>query len=340
MVVLNCYGKIDKICISTKLGLYLSNLPDSPENNWKKQLEKELKLSYDVNRIYQEYLGTNHTCGINKLYHNVFSQKRIPDDFSSEQFSDLASKMVCLFLDYSYDDMPLGGWEQNCFDGRLCEDDYTEKIIDFWNYLSNSLYNKESFPGPIPQWIYSSNHDEIDHYRLFWGGEGVDIYIRALKEWGELLDKFLENRENYLLFDYLVNSVYKDNKYNEYHFMKDYSLCQLFLEDRHEKELDKKLQHFLPEYLSVPDKEQCAKLLRQLRNKIAHGDFLAFETKIEEFAVQFMDGKFGFDYSEYSRKNWAISHICCLMDDVLRCIIYMLFYDNEILNKIKKDHTV
>ena len=26
MVVLNCYGKIDKICISTKLGLYLSNL--------------------------------------------------------------------------------------------------------------------------------------------------------------------------------------------------------------------------------------------------------------------------------------------------------------------------
>lgn len=51
MVVLNCYGKIDKICISTKLGLYLSNLPDSPENNWKEQLEKELKLSYDADRI-------------------------------------------------------------------------------------------------------------------------------------------------------------------------------------------------------------------------------------------------------------------------------------------------
>lgn len=176
MVVLNCYGKIDKICISTKLGLYLSNLPDLPENNWKEQLEKELKLSYDANRIYQEYLGTNHPCGINKLYHNVFPQKRIPDIFLKEQFSDLASKMVCLSLDYSYDDMPLGGWEQNCFDGRLCEDDYTEKIINFWNYLSNSLYNKESFPGPVPQWIYSSNHDEIDHYRLFWGGEGVDIY--------------------------------------------------------------------------------------------------------------------------------------------------------------------
>ena len=82
MVVLNCYGNIDKICLSSKLGLYLSNLPDSPENNWKEQLEKELKLSYDADRIYQEYLGTNYPCGINRLYHNVFPQKRIPDILS------------------------------------------------------------------------------------------------------------------------------------------------------------------------------------------------------------------------------------------------------------------
>lgn len=92
MVVLNCYGKIDKICISTKLGLYLSNLPDSPENNWKEQLEKELKLSYDADRIYQEYLGTNHTCGINKLYHNVFPQKEFQMIFRVSSFRILQAK--------------------------------------------------------------------------------------------------------------------------------------------------------------------------------------------------------------------------------------------------------
>ena len=49
----------------------------------------------------------------------------------------------------------------------------------------------------------------------------------------------------------------------------------------------------------------------------------------------FMDGRFAFDYSEYSRKNWAISDICCLLDDILRRIIYMLFYDKDALSSIK-----
>ena len=81
--------------------------------------------------------------------------------------------------------------------------------------------------------------------------------------------------------------------------------------------------------------QKCTKLLRQLRNKIAHGDFMGFEEKMEEYAVNFMDGRFAFDYSEYSRKNWAISNICCLLDDILRRIIYMLFYDKDALSRVK-----
>lgn len=40
MLVLNCYGKINRICISKKIGMYLSNLPDSVENNWKSALKE------------------------------------------------------------------------------------------------------------------------------------------------------------------------------------------------------------------------------------------------------------------------------------------------------------
>lgn len=50
---------------------------------------------------------------------------------------------------------------------------------------------------------------------------------------------------------------------------------------------DIKLQRFLPDRLSNDEKQLCAKLLRQLRNKIAHGDFIAFEEKIEEYAIRF-----------------------------------------------------
>ena len=210
-----------------------------------------------------------------------------------------------------------------------------EKVINFMNFLAYSrpIYNGRGFPTPVPQWTYSSNHDELDYYRIFWGGESVTQYLNSMLEWGKLFDNFLINRERYLQLDYLINSIYKDN---EYHLIKDFSLCQLMLENKCEAELDIKLQRFLPDRLSNDEKQLCAKLLRQLRNKIAHGDFIAFEEKIEEYAIRFLDGKFEFDYSEYSRKNWTIEHVCCLLDDVLKKIFNMVFYDYETLENIKK----
>jgi len=146
----------------------------------------------------------------------------------------------------------------------------------------------------------------------------------------------LQNKNDYLLFDYLANSLHKDHEYNEYHFLKSYSLCQLFLEKKHESELDKKLPSFLTiQFISDDEPQKSAILLRKLRNKIAHGDFVAFEKHVEEYAVKFLDDKFAFDYTEYSRKNWTVQHICCLLDDVLRQLIHMLFYDRNKLDKIK-----
>ena len=254
MVVLNCYGKIDRICISSKLGLFISNLPDMPENDWKDTLKQRLKLTYDVDSLYRDYLHTDYPCGVTELYQKVFPEKVVPKRFTEIDFYELAEQMVCISFDYSYDDMPLGGWDTNCFDGRLCEDDYTEKIIRFFEFLSYVNDGVSAFPSPVPQWTYSSNHDEIDHYRLFWGGEKVETYLQPLHEWGSILDSFLENKESYLLFDYLVNSVYKDDEYNEYHLMKDYSLCQMFLENWQESELDLKLQRFMPSYIQEVEK--------------------------------------------------------------------------------------
>ena len=59
-------------------------------------------------------------------------------------------------------------------------------------------------------------------------------------------------------------------------------------------------------------------------------------SKIEEYTKQFMDGHFDFDYSEYSRQNWAISNICCALDDALRKMLFMLFTDRTKLEQIKR----
>lgn len=335
MVVLNFYGKIEPICLSKKLGLYIANLPNEEYNEWRDCLAKELELSVKANKIYQEKLGTNDPCGIINLYQMLFPDKLLPETFVQEHYAKIADQMIYIYQDYDYADMPLGGWDSNCFDGRLCEEDYSEKIIDFINFIAYSDEIEYAIPKPVPQWIYSSNHDGIDHCRIFWGGEEATEYISALRRWGEFFDGFLHSRNDYLLFDYLVNTIHKDNEYNENHLMKAFSLCQLFLEKHKEGELDSKLPQFFERCNSEANAARQAELFRQMRNKIAHGDFLAFETVVETYASEFMDGQFSFDYSEYSRKNWAVQHICCELDDVIRKLLCLLLFNRPELERIR-----
>lgn len=50
-----------------------------------------------------------------------------------------------------------------------------------------------------------------------------------------------------------------------------------------------------------------------------------------------MDGRFGFDYTEYSRKNWVIFHVCYLLDDIVKTLIGMMFFDKERLKELKNE---
>lgn len=334
MVVLNFYGKIDPICISKKLGLYISNLPNVTHNEWRDSLADELELAVKADRIFQEKLGSSFPCGFQSLFHNLFPDVEIPDIFTKEHYLSVASQMICIYQHYSYEDMPLGGWDTNCFDSRFCEEDYAEKLINFINYVSDIHTKNSELPKHVPQWVYSSNHDEIDHYRIFWGGNAAHPYISSLKHWGEILDSFLQTRNDYLLFDYLVNAIYKDNEYNEYHLLKAFTLCQLFLETDNAK-IDTKLIHFMDTNLSRTKRKDYARFFRQMRNAIAHGNFLEFENKLEAYAQKYMDGSFNFDYSEYSRKNWIIQHVCCILDNIVRQLICMLLLERTRLEEIK-----
>ena len=73
-----------------------------------------------------------------------------------------------------------------------------------------------------------------------------------------------------------------------------------------------------------------------MRNKIAHGDFVAFEQKSEEYAQLAMDGNYSFDYTEYSRKNWVLLNSCCMLSNAVRKMIVMLFEDRTLVEAIKR----
>ena len=84
MVVLNFYGTIAPICISKKLGLYISNLPNTKHNEWRDDLAEELELAVKADIIYQDKLGTNFPCGFQRLYHNLFPDVTPPSTFTKE----------------------------------------------------------------------------------------------------------------------------------------------------------------------------------------------------------------------------------------------------------------
>lgn len=240
--------------------------------------------------------------------------------------------MIRLYFDYDYSDIPLGDWTTNCFDSRLCEGDYAEKIIRFFMYMFDSLKFKNK---TAITFIYSSNQRFCENeYQIFYNNYDCKKGIETLIEWGKLIDDFLNSKEDYLKLIYLIDSLYYDEKYNEYHISKLFSICQLFLEKSKELELDSKLPLFLNKEHSFESRKKMALYFRLMRNKIAHGDFIKLEKVIDRYSKDFLP-EFSFDYSEYSEKNWAVINACCELTDAVKNLIGNMLYNNYQLMRIK-----
>lgn len=325
MVILNIYGKIKPMCISEKLKLFIGNVPC----DWKLELIEEYKNIMEIRKLQNKRYKSKKELTIKKLHSQIISNSCLKANSTDvEYIAEIIDHMICIYFKYDYDDMPMGGWETNPFDGRLCEKDYAELIVNYWN---------EAYDNIMPTWIYSSNKETTDLlFRIFFPKIDLDIGIKFLISSGKAIDHFLQSRNDYLLLDYLIQNFQDDDDNVFFHFLKWYSLCQLFLEKEKESELDWKLAMFLSNKYSKEERIIIASLFRKMRNKIAHGDFLKFEELIEEYATKIMDGKFDFDYSEKSRKNWAIDHARFSLKKAVLKINALLFSNKDFITQIKK----
>lgn len=190
-----------------------------------------------------------------------------------------------------------------------------------------------------PTCIYSSNQDYFKKTRVlsvlqFKRVKSTEKYIADLQKWGQKIDKFLEGENDYYKLDYIVNALCKDNEYNTNHLFKNFSILEMLLvrEGAKTNTIDNKLSIFLYEGYKDEGKN-VARLLRQMRNKIGHGDFSGFYEKAEEYATLYMVN-YHFDYSEYSRLNWILLNVCCLLDDILGKVLKVMFNDKSKLIEI------
>lgn len=347
MIILNMYGKISSICVSNKLKIYISNLPRELDNNWNQELVEDMLQEIKERKIFAEKHGNDlPSYDLKKICIETFGLRNLSDNLSElEYLQIIADNLICIYFDYEYEDMPFFDWTTNCFDGRLCEEDYSEKFMNFLHFI---VRKDEKFkPGEIshfPSYIYTTNRDREYHFLLgALNGKfccNLETYIKSLQYWGKLIDNFLVNQNDYLQLDYLINSVHKDNEYNSYHLFKVFSLCEMLLVKNSNNgksiEFDKKLSRFLSAEYTENKKSELAQMIRQMRNKIGHGDFLRLNELIEKYAKRFMDDHFNYDYTEYSRLNWIYLHLCCELNDALARILFLLLTDRKEFEKIKQ----
>lgn len=350
MIILDIYGKIERTLISKKLKLYIDNIPEDWKEHIKETIFEEIR-KIEFNRKEQEikygkvFLDKFDYILAKKIVEtNIENIKNYSLDTLENCIDCLIDNMIFIEFDYEYSDMPFWDWESNSFDGRLCEEDYSEKIIKIINYMTRKSDGRAYF-----NIVYSSNNDYLSmmprvtsalsfrNYSEFKGFKTKEEAINDLKQYGECIDDFLQLERDYYKLDFIVEALAKEDDYKHYHFLKVFTIIEMLLLNKNQQthEIDKYINPIIKRVYNE-DSNQATKLLRQMRNKVGHGDFIGFNKKAYEFADIYMKN-YNFDYSEYSHLNWILLHTCCLLDDILREILIYKFNIDKFFETVKNE---
>lgn len=346
MVIFNYLGKIERICISKKMGLYLSNLPDGGEddwNSWQEGIKDDIRAAYEIGKATADkYINKFNNGPSNQFIEKITQQAKdilnvdeVDDSILLDKYINyLSSNMICMEIDYQNCNIPDGENAYSCFEGGSCEDDPVIKIFDLICFIFGDIKSETIL---LPSVIYfSCSQDNLNYRSLLWmRNTNTSEIIASLKYAGQLLDNFLNSERDYYQLDYLCNALYKNNADlgNTYHYMKLFSLCEMLLGK--ENDLDLKLPYFMDDEIPPAQKEGMAELLRKIRNKIAHGDFENVSELLEEYAQEYMEGRFQFDYFEHSRNSWVMIHISCILQSILQRVLFVMLTDKDKLEEIR-----
>ncbi|PFE14041.1 hypothetical protein [Bacillus cereus] len=336
MIVVNIFGEIEPIVISNKLGITLSNLPKDWQEELIETMEEEIYYRVYDSKKYSRF-GNIEQYDVKKIVaHKNFLGLFNPSE--KEYLKEISKKLTCISIE-DFENSLLQ--KKNPYmDSPTCEIEFGEKWIDFYRFIINNECNKKNW---IPlTCMYSSeksNFEKTGVLRVLYGEMNLKFNrnsidynqrkINSLLEFGKMIDSFLEIEENFHMLDYIMTAVADDSNYNAYHLIKNYSLMEMIVGKKNLKnpaEFDKKLSLFIESdrYETDEQKKLFAQLIRQIRNKIAHGDFIGVRGKLEDYATHFMKN-YNFDYFEYSRENWIYLNICCELDTILANILWALF---------------
>lgn len=338
---------MNKIIISKKLGLVLSNVLD---RDWKLELAEEITDEInDRARVAEKYKKEKLQIKRYDLK-DLFSNNYLKDTFLAIDEEDDVLKLVnCLTSIYVEDFENTMLINRNEYmDSPTCETCFEKKFINFYRFIiHHTLRNKQ----PTASSIITYCPNEIDSKSTMtsvlasradvkWRTSTNrfksyeterELQIKSLIDFGTLIDDFLEDRNDFFLLEYIMNALDEDERYNAYYIFKIVSIIELLIKNpKHSfwNETDfANLAGFINE---VEDKMALARLIIQIRNKIGHGDYEALHNKAEEYAEKHMNNYF-FDYYEYSRINWVFLNLSSRLNEMLSDIIWEYLNNKRVM---------
>lgn len=348
MPILNLFKRIDYTCLSAKLHLWACN----PSPYYHSDLVSSLKTALALHRMEWQTNGVTDSFSISRWYASTKVPRKFPANTPDECYLEEAAKfMVEIFIDYDFYKVPIEQQKNYPLIDRTCEISPIFKIFYFFHFMDLDFSDnppKQLRPEPtglgqfpklsVPHWIAPPLTLWLDMDHMNWQPPPAPENFRTLIIWGKILDNFLQTEHDFHLFFYLLDALYdiKDN-WTEFKFLQLFSLIELFLSKKKTSEIDDKLPQFLTRCSENTDKQYLAKLLRQIRNKIAHGEFTQLEPLLSEYYQQFMLSPDNFepDYGEYSLRNWTLGNMCIQLHTALRHIILLMLLDRKKLSAIR-----
>ena len=341
MVVIDIYGTIPKIELSKKLGLILTNLPEDWQEGIVEAMEEEIRERSLVVEKYQDPNIRNYDLlnAYEGCFKDAFPWGVYPDKDLLVLF---ARHMVCIETEES--ETSYLRLKNEYIDSPTWEKDYCEKIITFFTFLIRGIDNGKNQKWYQPIYLQPSASMHIfpiicsDYNRKLKKILTKEEQVKDIEYYGKLLVLFLISPHDFWKLDYIITALTSGEQHNLNYLAKMVQLLEMLVVNTKSngnlKEFDSKLSRFLPDNLSQGEKLEFCRLIRQLRNKIAHGDFAAINYKLEEYARIFMQDAW-FDYYEFSRQNWVIGNICFILDTIVSKIVWLLLTERSEVEKLQ-----
>lgn len=348
MVLINIYGKIQPMIISKKLGVGICN----PNSDWVRgfcdDFDEEILIH---NHNTKTFLKDGFDI---KMFEGRYNLSQIAKVLGWQDEGKSVEQTIAEHLiEIQVTDFENSLLQKNNehLDSSTCEPQYTSKFINFCSIVQSSEGAQKTVYGQIPFVTYDSdnlnqkplvlNYLEAMSKRNTCINTYTNSCINTLQQLGGLIDGFLSEDEDFWLLDYIINAVNDNQRSGAYHIFKVMSLIELLIinpngNGRTVGEMERKLPQFLPITINTSQKELFSTIMRKLRNKIGHGDFMAIQQLLEEYRNSFMQN-FWYDEFEYSIENWTYGNICLHLDKALSNILWLMLFDKQKLLNIQQN---